>query len=176
MDMFFALGQYPNLRCRSLMTGTAVEITFDAASADLIPNVTLAGVNHQELNKIGGASFSNSEKEYAATIQKTFARDVQARIEKRGTILSEHVNEFAEKPTFLHGSTDVGDVSWIVPTGQVSMATAAYGTPPHSWQVVAQGKTSHAHKAMLQAGKVLAAAAVRCLKDNELMAGRSRST
>jgi hypothetical protein len=96
MDMFFALGQYPNLRCRSLMTGTAVEITFDAASADLIPNVTLAGVNHQELNKIGGVSISNSEKEFAATIQKTFARDVQARIDKRGTILSGHVNEFAE--------------------------------------------------------------------------------
>ncbi|MGO6726012.1 amidohydrolase [Rhizobium ruizarguesonis] len=160
-------------RGAALMTGTEVEITFDAASADLIPNATLAGMIHQELDKIGGASFSNSEKEFAAEIQRTFPRDVQARIEKRGTILSGHVNELVEKPTFLHGSTDVGDVSWIVPTGQVYMATSAYGTPPHSWQMVAQGKTSYAHKGMLQAGKVMAAAAARCLQDSELI-GRAR--
>ncbi|MFX7548795.1 hypothetical protein ABTJ50_20870, partial [Acinetobacter baumannii] len=50
----------------------------------------------------------------------------------------------------LVGSTDVGDVSWVVPTVQVHAPTVAIGTPFHTWQVVAQGKSPHAHKAMVQ--------------------------
>ncbi len=147
------------------MTGTELEITFDAASADLVPNVSLARMMHREFEKFGAASFSNSEKEFAASIQKTFSPEVQARVAKRGKILSEDLNAFQEEPTFLHGSTDVGDVSWLVPTGQVYVATEAYGTPPHTWQMVSQGKSRYAHKGMLQAGKVLAASAVQTLMD-----------
>ncbi len=151
------------------MTGTKLEISFDAASADLVPNVTLARMMHGEFEKLGVASFSNSEKDFAGTIQKTFSSEIQARIAKRGKILSEDLNAFEEVPTFLHGSTDVGDVSWLVPTGQVYVATEAYGTPPHTWQIVSQGKSGYAHKGMLQAGKVLAASAVQALMDPELI-------
>lgn len=157
-------------RGAALMTGTELEITFDAASADLVPNVTLARMMHEEFQRLGVASFSNSEKDFAGTIQKSFSAEVQARIAKRAKILSEDLNAFEEEPTFLHGSTDVGDVSWLVPTGQVYVATEAYGTPPHTWQMVAQGTSGYAHKGMLQAGKVLAASAVRALLDPELIA------
>jgi aminobenzoyl-glutamate utilization protein B len=58
------------------------------------------------------------------------------------------------------GSTDVGDVSWITPTAQVYGACWAIGTPGHSWQVVAQGKTPAAHKAMLHAAQSIAATAL----------------
>ncbi|MDP9808906.1 aminobenzoyl-glutamate utilization protein B [Rhizobium tibeticum] len=156
-------------RGAALMTGTELTITFDAASTDLIPNVTLARMMHEEFEKIGVVSFSNSEKDFAAGIQQTFSGEVQARIAKRGKILSEDLNAFQEKPTFLHGSTDVGDVSWLVPTGQVYVATEAYGTPPHTWQIVAQGTSGYAHKGMLQAGKVLAASALRALTDQVLI-------
>jgi aminobenzoyl-glutamate utilization protein B len=156
-------------RGAALMTGTELEITFDAASADLVPNVTLARMMHEEFQRLGVASFSNSEKDFAGTIQKSFSAEVQARIAKRAKILSEDLNAFEEEPTFLHGSTDVGDVSWLVPTGQVYVATEAYGTPPHTWQMVAQGTSGYAHKGMLQAGKVLAASAVRALLDPELI-------
>ncbi|CAN7300466.1 amidohydrolase [Rhizobium sp. LjRoot258] len=152
-------------RGAALMTGTELAITFDAASADLVPNVTLARMMHEEFEKIGVVSFSNSEKDFAAAIQQTFSAEVQARIANRGKIMSEDLNAFQEKPTFLHGSTDVGDVSWLVPTGQVYVATEAYGTPPHTWQIVAQGTSGYAHKGMLQAGKVLAASALRALTD-----------
>ncbi len=152
------------------MTGTELEITFDAASADLVPNVTLAGMMHQEFEKLGVAQFSNSEKDFAGRIQQTFSSEVQARIAKRDKILSEDLNAFEEEPTFLHGSTDVGDVSWLVPTGQVYVATEAYGTPPHTWQMVAQGTSGYAHKGMLQAGRVLAASAVRAMIDPQLVA------
>ena len=64
----------------------------------------------------------------------------------------------------LSGSTDVGDVSWIVPTMQCMTACWALGTPFHTWQVVSQGAMPIAHKGMLQAGKVIAAQPSRSWK------------
>src|SRR5262249_42560429 len=70
----------------------------------------------------------------------------------------------------LIGSTDVGDVSWVVPTVQVHAPTIAVGTPLHTWQVVAQGKSPHAHKAMVQAAKAMAALGVKALSEPGLIA------
>ncbi len=56
-----------------------------------------------------------------------------------------------------------------MPTCQVYVATETYGTPPHTWQMVSQGTSHYAHKRTLQAGKVLAASAVRALTDPELI-------
>ncbi len=68
------------------------------------------------------------------------------------------------------GSTDVGDVSWAVPTVQVHAPTFAIGTPLHTWQVVAQGKAPAAHKAMVQAAKAMAALGRRLIEDEALRA------
>ena len=70
----------------------------------------------------------------------------------------------------LIGSTDVGDVSWVVPTVQLHAPTIAIGTPLHTWQVVAQGKSAHAHKAMVQAAKAMAGLGVQALLEPELIA------
>src|SRR5882757_6373092 len=58
------------------------------------------------------------------------------------------------------GSTDVADVSWVVPTVEARVATHAIGTPGHSWQIVAQGKSPAAHKGMVHAAKVMAATGI----------------
>lgn len=158
----------------ALMTDTRVEVSFDAASADLVPNLVLTRMMHAEFSHVGVATFSAQEKEQARALQATFPEETRQRIAQRASkALSEDLNAFAETPEFLHASTDVGDVSWVVPTGQVYVATAAYGTPPHSWQMVTQGTSSHAHKGMLQAGMVLAASAVRCLREPELVRAAS---
>jgi aminobenzoyl-glutamate utilization protein B len=68
------------------------------------------------------------------------------------------------------GSTDVGDVSWAVPTVQARVATHAIGTPGHSWQITAQGKMPAAHKGMVHAAKVMAGTAIEALKDPSLIA------
>ena len=68
------------------------------------------------------------------------------------------------------GSTDVGDVSWVVPTVQVHSPTVAIGTPFHTWQVVAQGKSPAAHKAMVQAAKAMARLGVKGLMEPVLIA------
>ena len=70
----------------------------------------------------------------------------------------------------MGGSTDVGDVSWVVPTVQCTTAVAALGTPAHSWQLTGQGKMPAAHKGMLHAAKVMGATAARMLADAGLLA------
>ena len=68
------------------------------------------------------------------------------------------------------GSTDVGDVSWVVPTVQAHCSTYAIGTPGHSWQLTAQGKTAAAKKGMVHVAKVMAATAVQAIADPALIA------
>ena len=63
----------------------------------------------------------------------------------------------------------MGDVSWMCPTAQINTATWAPGTPGHSWQVVAQGKSSVAHKGMIYAGKAIALAALKLMEQPELL-------
>ena len=70
----------------------------------------------------------------------------------------------------MMGSTDVGDVSWVVPTVQARVATHAIGTPGHSWQITAQGKSGQAKKGMVNAAKVMAGVAVDALGDPALIA------
>ena len=71
-------------------------------------------------------------------------------------------------PCPLGGSTDVGDVSWVVPTVQVWGATYAIGTAFHTWQMVAQGKSPMAYKGMVHAAQIMAATGVDALLDDSL--------
>src|SRR5690606_2562369 len=67
----------------------------------------------------------------------------------------------------LVGSTDVGSVSWVVPTVQMRGATCAIGTPLHSWQMVAQGKLPAAHKGMAHAAKIMGSTAIELFLNPE---------
>ena len=70
---------------------------------------------------------------------------------------------------FEPGSTDVGDVSWQCPTGQIHVAACPNGCPGHSWQKVSCGRTEIGRKAAVHAGKVLAAAVVDLMTQPELL-------
>lgn len=69
----------------------------------------------------------------------------------------------------MSGSTDVGDVSWTIPTVTAVVTTAPNGTPAHSWQWVATGKSSIAHKGMIAAGKTIAMTALDLLENPEII-------
>jgi aminobenzoyl-glutamate utilization protein B len=77
------------------------------------------------------------------------------------------LKETAEHPG--GGSTDVGDVSYIVPTIRLGATTAPKGTPWHSWAVVASSGMSIGHKGMLYASKALAMTMVDLLENPELV-------
>ena len=72
-------------------------------------------------------------------------------------------------PVEGRGSTDVGDVSWVCPTAQAHGAAMAVGTPNHSWQQVAQGKTDFAHKSTRYISKILGQTGIALLEDPELL-------
>jgi aminobenzoyl-glutamate utilization protein B len=74
----------------------------------------------------------------------------------------------------MHGSTDVGDVSWVTTTVQCMTACFAFGTSPHLWQWVSQGKSALAHKGMTLAAKTMAATALE-LYTNPLLLAAART-
>ncbi|SFK18232.1 M20 family metallopeptidase [Brevibacillus centrosporus] len=153
-------------RGAALMTGTNLEMQFDAASADLIPNITLGKLLHKNFLEYGAETYTEEEVAFAKAIQDTFSEEEKKVVKKQnGKVLSEKVNDYSEEPGFIPASTDLGDVSWVVPTGQIYVSTCAFGTPFHSWQLVSQGKSSIAHKGMLLAGKVMAASAIEVMKN-----------
>ena len=74
----------------------------------------------------------------------------------------------------MPGSTDVGDVSWNVPTGGFGTATWVPGTSAHTWQAVAAGGTSIGHKGMLLAAETLTLAGIQLLREPALVAEANR--
>ncbi|WP_260288761.1 M20 family metallopeptidase [Peribacillus aracenensis] len=171
-------------RGAAMMTETEVDIIFDKGCSNLIPNRTLAAAMYDNYRKVGVPEFNEEEKAFARQIRTTMPEPDKKSIlrmlsqlpvdknliqkineQELSTVLMPYINK-----TFrMTGSTDVGDVSWIVPTVQCAVNCFAMGTQLHSWQAVAQGGTSIGHKGMLHAGKVMAATAVDILLQPEVI-------
>lgn len=161
----------------ALMTETEVEVVFDKACSNFIPSNVLNEVLEESMAEIGPVDFTEDEFDLAKEFQATFSKGELASanmgikaldfaLEKP---LSDLTIPYIQANKLLPGSTDVGDVSWVAPTAQVIAPTVAVGTPFHTWQFVAQGKTSYAHKGMLQAAKYLALTAVKSLLDEQII-------
>ncbi|MCO5951489.1 M20 family metallopeptidase [Microbacterium yannicii] len=162
----------------ALMTETEVEIEFDGACAELLPNRTLEERLYANVQEIGGVPFDDDDQEYGRRITRgfpegslEFARSMRALPDDAppyfdGVLpLVDPIHRFQ-----MTGSTDVGDVSWVTPTVQIVAGTAALGTPGHSWQMVAQGKSAAAHKGMIHGATAMAATALELLTDPALLA------
>ncbi|MBX5042367.1 amidohydrolase [Rhizobium lentis] len=171
-------------RGAAMMTETDVEIIFDTASTNLLPNITLETAIHENMMALGPIAFDEADIAFARRIQKTFTdeaiassirlyqigRDVFSAAKIDGAMpLHLGLRHFEGYPHFRAGSTDVGDVSWVTPTAQCWAPAWAIGTNPHTWQVVAQGKAPAAHKAMAHAAKALALTGLSLVKSPELM-------
>lgn len=143
----------------ALGTGTTTDHEIIGGTHDLLINHTLAEVAQRNLERAGGVSYTPEETEFARTIQNTLGADV-ADIASAQTIIPLE----QERP---HGaaSTDVGDVSYAVPTVGVRTATWVPGTPAHSWQAVACGGTSIGIKGMTVAAKTMAMTAIDLYTD-----------
>ena len=110
-------------------------------------------------------------------IQTVLSKYEKSRKQAVEELLTPHMNDalsdvivpLMDVESAMAGSTDVGDVSWVCPTAQITAVTEAFGTPGHSWQQVAQGKSSVAHKGMLFAGKVMAGTVIDMMESPELI-------
>jgi aminobenzoyl-glutamate utilization protein B len=142
-------------------TGTRVETEIIGGTYELLPNATLAEVMYKNLSKIGGLEYTNEEKAFAEKISKTM------NVSEIKWSDASSVQPFESADVLSGGSTDVGDVSWAVPTVGLSTATWVPSTAAHSWQAVAAGGMSIGRKGMILAAKTLALTASELFESPE---------
>lgn len=146
----------------ALGTGTTMSYEVMHGNYSLLPNETLQRVMQAKLEELGGVTYSDDEQKYAETIYKTL-------VQPSGKIGDqETINPYQR--THGYGSTDVGDVSWLIPTGGIGVATWVPGTAAHSWQAVAAGGMSIGLKGTKLAAKALAATALEIYENPSIVA------
>ena len=144
----------------ALGTGTRVEWELTGGVYSLLNNTAINEVLQNNLNLVGGVKYTDEEKAFAQKIQTTFLNAETPKLENAEKVLQPaEVAEMMKKQTG-GGSTDVADVSWVVPTSGISAATWVPGTPAHSWQAVAAGGMTIGKKGMLVAAKTLTLSAI----------------
>lgn len=135
-------------------TETNVDYEIIGGTHDLLINKTLAQNMQENLEKVGGVQYSPEEIAFGKKLQSSFTFKAP-----------EIANAATVKPLQAvvdagGGSTDVGDVSYAVPTVGMEAATWIPGTPAHSWQAVACGGTEIGTKGMMVAAKTMTLTAI----------------
>ena len=168
----------------ALMTDTQYTSRQLDGTASTVGNQVLEELLYENLKHTPIPVYTEEERKYAHALRQTFQPELPGELTKtdpkvRRFVLEQTENGRRDINDFLMpyvpswnyspGSTDVGDVSWLTPTAQFTTATWVSGSPGHSWQNVSIGKTSIAHKGMLQAAKVLAGTAADLMTDPALL-------
>ena len=137
----------------ALGTGTQMDYELIGGTHELLPNMTLQKMMYANLVKVGGVTYTEKEKEFGNQI-------IQSLGIENGSVDNAAVVQPYKTLDPSFGSTDVGDVSFSVPTAGMGSATWVPGTPAHSWQAVAAGGTDIANKGMMVAAKTIALTAI----------------
>ena len=148
------------------MTRTKVKIQIDTDCHEIIGNRPLAEMLHRNLTAIGAPKFTDDEKMFARKVQ-------QSLIDEFGSKFSLAIDESIQPLSFVDepnkGSTDVGDISWFVPTCGLRVACFAADSPGHSWQNVACIGSTIGEKGTITAAKVLAVSALDLLEKPDVL-------
>lgn len=147
----------------ALMAGVEYEVKLNSGLYEILVNQAGADVLQKNIEFVGPISYTEEEIEFANNIMKEYgleAKGIDGSIHKMKETLADAVG----------GSTDVGDVSYIVPEISLGAVTAPVGSPWHSWVVVACGGMSIGHKGMLFASKSLGTTMVDLFEDEALRA------
>ncbi len=151
----------------ALMTETRVAVRIDKATGPMLHNQVLDQHLNGVVARFGAPSFDATDQALARQFQAILSAEEIAAGKRKFQIAADYAQALDERvmpylpfhPS-VGGSSDVADVSWVVPTAQIWCPCFAIGTPGHSWQNTAQGKTAYAHKGMVHAAKLLAIAGV----------------
>ncbi len=152
-------------RGAALGTGTKVDWEVLGGVFNILPNNTLAEIMHKNLTLIGGVNYNDEEKLFAEKLSQTLD-DQRMPIENAAKV-SDYKSDNSSATS--GGSTDVGDVSWAVPTVGLRAATWVPGTSAHSWQSAATSGMSIGQKGMIVAAKTIACAALDLYKDQTII-------
>jgi aminobenzoyl-glutamate utilization protein B len=147
--------------------GTETQVEYEIISGvhELLPIKILAQTMHSNLTKVGGVTYTPEEMVFGQTLQQSFMPKNRPDINSVAKI--EPYKDESYRPG--GGSTDVGDVSWAVPTVGLRTATWVAGTPAHSWQAVACGGKEMGTKGMMVAAKTLVFTGIDLLTDKSLV-------
>jgi aminobenzoyl-glutamate utilization protein B len=145
----------------ALMAGVESKLTVQAGDYEMMVNITGAKLIHANLTWLGPIKYTAEEQEFARAIQRASG------VEEKGLNGAIQPLE-AQRADPEGGSTDVADVSWIVPTLHLSVTTAPEGAPWHAWPVVACGGMTIGHKGLAHAAKALAATMVDLFEDAQV--------
>jgi aminobenzoyl-glutamate utilization protein B len=148
------------------MSRTKVRVHVDTDCHEIIPNLPLSRMVLRNFKKVGPPRFSQADRDLARQLQSALRTDFGLALPKA---LNDTIEDLPAAPYQDAGSTDVGDVSWHVPTSGLSTVCFAAGSPGHSWQNVAAIGSPIGHKGMLVAAKVLALSAVDLLTDSSIL-------
>lgn len=151
----------------ALMTGTQESHTFIKACSNTVPNTVIQRVLQEKMERYAPPAPTEEDLAFAAAMTDEALRPYPDADPAHP--IHWELDPYDEREPQTFSSTDVGDVSWVCPTAQISTATVARGTPGHSWQLVAQGKQPLAHRMTRYAARILAAAAVELLERPELL-------
>ena len=164
----------------ALMAGVTHEVELVTGCYDTLPNRTLGDLLQRQMEALGAPRYSSGDHELARALQATFPVDALGRelrqLRRRGLSLPPDCSLVETvAPSYGYGewdsgSTDVGDVSHLVPTAQITTVTAPLGTPGHSWQNVVAAGSAIGHRGMLYAAHVLARSACALFEQPELIA------
>jgi len=173
-------------RGAAIMTGTEMDMEFVKGCSNILPNTTMEELLVSAMHSIGVPQYTEEELALAQSLhsalespEKTLAKITRLCSAKQRAEVMAHQSEpiyafiAPHTPTdspLITVSTDAGDASWCAPTSQISVAAWAADTPAHTWQVVAIGKSSIAHKAMLFASEVIGTVGAQLMSDPALLA------
>jgi aminobenzoyl-glutamate utilization protein B len=145
-------------------TGTETTMKYEVISGsfNLLPNETLARLMYNNLQRVGGVNYSLTEIEFAKKLQTSFTF-------KAPPLSEAQVVQPFKIGGFFPASTDVGDITWVVPTVGLGTATWVPGAPAHSWQAVATGGMSIGLKAMLNAAKTISMTGIDLFNNPSLL-------
>ena len=146
----------------ALGTGTTMDYEMIGGTHELLPNLTLQKIMYDNLSKVGGVTYTDEEKAFAEKISQTLGYET-LNVDGASGIMP------YEEEARAYGSTDVGDVSFTVPTAGLGTATWVPGTPAHSWQAVAAGGTSIGTKGMMVAAKTITLTAIDLFENPEVV-------
>ena len=145
------------------MTDTTPEIHFKTGAYNFLKNRTVAELLYRNLQWAKAPLFTDEEKVFARGLQKELG------VKEQG--LDETIKPLQEPEKVVSGgSTDVADVSWVVPTASLGVACYPMEIPGHHWGVVSCTGSSLGFKGMRTAAKVIAASAIEALTDGRIIA------
>ena len=146
----------------AMATETRSEPQLVGAVYNFLPNDALTGMYDRNLRKFGGIRYDGAEQEFAVKLRRTLFTEP-------GLALGSEAEIQKIRDGVFQASTDAADVSWTVPTAQLSVATYVPGITGHSWQSTACAGMSIGRKGMVLAAKVLAQTAMDIYRDPKLL-------